>query len=273
MNKLSFVLAGILILVLAGGASGQETAGIEGDYEAKEDNWRFIVSPYALLASQATDVGVQKLRQSFNDLSSMTNFGFQLVTNIMYKKWSVTADGTYANLGSQSDEGLFQVDLDIKQYMLDLRLGYLVHTDIDLDDDSGVVRGWAMEVNAGAKYWSNEVTLDYRVVVNNPPPVVEGQFGTTQDWWDPMLGVKARILLSRSVLLGLSLSGGGFGIGNASQSSWDFAYVNTFKVSHLLSVTAGFRSFLYKRTDGEGESEVESKVHVLGPLVGVSFVF
>ena len=88
-----------------------------------------------------------------------------------------------------------------------------------------------------------------------------------------MLGVKARILLSRSVLLGLSLRGGGFGIGNASTYSWDFAYINTFKASNLISVTAGFRSFQYKRTDGEGDSEVETKVHVLGPLVGVSFVF
>ena len=71
-----------------------------------------------------------------------------------------------------------------------------------------------------------------------------------------MLGVKARIILNRSVLLGLSLSGGGFGIGNASTYSWDFAYINTFKVSRLLSVSAGFRSFRYKRTEGEEGSAV-----------------
>jgi hypothetical protein len=75
------------------------------------------------------------------------------------------------------------------------------------------------------------------------------------------------------VLLGLSLSGGGFGIGNASKYSWDFVYTNTFKVSKLILVTAGFRSFLYKREDGEGAEEVDTKVHVLGPLIGVSFVF
>ena len=168
-------------------------------------------------------MGGEQLRQSFNDLSSMTNFGFQVITNVMYKKWILTADGTYANLGSQSEEGLFQVDLDIKQYMLDLRLGYLVLSDIDLDDDSGVVRGWAMEVNAGAKYWQNDVGLTYKFDPGQPINPIEGQLGTKQDWWDPMLGVKARIILSRSVLLGLTLSGGGFGIGNASKMSWDFA--------------------------------------------------
>ena len=67
--------------------------------------------------------------------------------------------------------------------------------------------------------------------------------------------------------------GGGFGIGNASKSSWDFVYTNTFKVSKLILVTAGFRSFRYKREDGEGAEALETKVSVLGPLVGVSFVF
>ena len=86
MNRLTVFISGILLIISVGGALGQEAARIEGDYEAKENNWRFIVSPYALLASQATDVGGQQLRQSFNDLSSMTNFGFQLVTNVMYKK-------------------------------------------------------------------------------------------------------------------------------------------------------------------------------------------
>jgi hypothetical protein len=98
-------------------------------------------------------------------------------------------------------------------------------------------------VNAGAKYWQNDVTLDYRVVLGDPPATVaDGQLGTKQDLWDPMLGAKARVILSRTVHLGLS-------------------------------VTAGFRSFQYKRTDGEGAEELETKVHVLGPLIGVSFVF
>ena len=83
----------------------------------------------------------------------------------------------------------------------------------------------------------------------------------------------ARMWTRRPVLLGVSASGGGFGIGNASDFAWDFVYTNTFKVSKLISVTAGFRSFQYKRTDGEGAEELETKVHVLGPLIGVSFVF
>ena len=229
MRKLTAVIALLLVVVFQGGVRGQDVSSIENDIEAKEDNWRFSISPYALLASQATDVGGEQLRQSFNDLASMTNFGFQLIASIRYKKWILSGDGTYANLGSTTDSGALQIDLDIKQYMLDLRLGYLVYLDIDQADESDVIRGWALEVNAGAKYWRNDITLDYRIQVGDPPPQLEGNLVTTQDWWDPMLGVRARFILSRRVFLGVYASGGGFGIGDASKFSWDFIYVNTFK--------------------------------------------
>lgn len=272
MIKRITVLTAALVLV-AGMATASEDAGIESDYEAKENNWRVIVSPYALLAGMSTDVGGEKIRSNFNDLSSLTNFGFQLNTNVMYKKWILSADGTYANLGSSADQGLVRVDLDIKQYMMDLRLGYLVHTDVDQGNETSVVRGWALEVNAGAKYWQNDLSVDYALVIDPDPPLLEGNVKTVQNWWDPMLGVKARIILSRTVLLGLSASGGGFGVADASDFSWDFIYTNSFKVSKLITVTAGFRSFQYKRTDGEGPEEVNTKVAVNGPLIGVSFIF
>lgn len=88
-----------------------------------------------------------------------------------------------------------------------------------------------------------------------------------------MLGAKARIFLSRSVLVGLTANAGGFGIGSSSDFSWDFTYVNTFKVSDLILVTAGYRTIKYNRTDGEGEDELKTSVSAFGPLLGVSFVF
>ena len=36
-----------------------------------------------------------------------------------------------------------------------------------------VIRGWALEVNVGAKYWENDVVIDYKVQINNPPPQIE----------------------------------------------------------------------------------------------------
>jgi len=245
---------------------------IENDYENPKSDWRFIISPYAWLAGQATDVGGEKIRQSFNDVLSLTNFGFQLNATIMYKKWLLTADGTYANLGSSLDQGYLTVDLDIIQYMLDLKLGYLVHSTID-NDEQGIVRGWALEVNTGAKYWQNDVIINYKYDHNLLPNPIEGRIIEPQLWWDLMVGTKVRIFLSKSVLLGITANVGGFGIGNSSKLSWDFTYINTFKVSNLISITAGYRTFKYNREDGEGDEKLETTVTAFGPLLGVLFVF
>ena len=262
----------LILLVFTPSSQAQDNSPIEDDYENPTSDWRFIISPYAWLAGQATDVGGEKIRQSFNDLFSLTNTGFQLNTTIMYKKWIFLADGTYANLGSNIEQGLLTIDLDIQQYILDLKLGYLVLSDIEKDDVESVIRGWALEVNAGGKYWQNDVTVSYKIEIGRPP-FVEGGFTEPQAWWDLMVGLKARFILSRSVLLSVAANGGGFGMGNSSKFSYDFSYLNTFKVSNLISVTAGYRTFRYKREDGEGDDLLETKVSAFGPLLGVSFVF
>jgi len=272
MTKTKILLYLLITLLLSSTIYSQDKMAIEDDYENPNSDWRFIISPYGWLAGQATDVGGEKIRQSFNDLYSLTNLGFQLNAVTMYKDFIFLADGTFANLGSSIEEGPLTVDLNIVQYILDLKLGYLVYSNIDFGEDE-VIRGWALEVNAGAKYWKNDVAVDYKLQINNPPPLIEGSIKEPQAWWDLMIGVKSRIFLSESVLLGITGNIGGFGIGNSSKLSWDFAYVNTFKVSNLISVTAGYKTFKYNREDGEGDAKVETTVHVFGPLLGVSFVF
>ncbi len=271
MNRSRIVLFLIILLTLQAAGQAQGTTPIEDDYENPTSDWRFIISPYAWLAGQATDVGGQKIRQSFNDVFSLTNAGFQINTAVMYKKWIFLADGTFANLGSNIEQGPTTINVEIKQSIIDLKLGYLVLSDIEKDDVESVIRGWALEVNAGGKYWKNDVTVDYKVIIGSWP--IEGGFTEPQAWWDLMVGLKARFILSRSVLLSVAANGGGFGIGDSSKFAYDFAYLNTFKVSNLISVTAGYRTFRYKREDGAGDDLLETKVSAFGPLLGVSFVF
>jgi len=261
----------VLLVILSIELNAQDTTKIGKDYEGKENNWRFIISPYAWLAGMSTDVGGEKIRQSFNDIVGLTNMGFQLNAMVMYKKWILSADGTYAHLQAGADEGILIIDGSIKQYILDLKLGYLVFSNVSKADDN-VIRGWALEINAGAKHWKNDVVIDYKVVVGETT-LLEGNITEPQAWWDLMIGAKARFFLSDYVLLSVTGDIGGFGIGHSSKLSYDFTYANTFKVSKLISVTAGYRTFKYRRVDGEGENELETIVNAFGPMLGVSFVF
>jgi len=86
-----------------------------------------------------------------------------------------------------------------------------------------------------------------------------------------MVGMRTTISLAPRVLLSSWISVGGFGIGESSKFAYDFTYLNAFRVSRLITINAGFRNFRYRRVDGEGDAELETRVNVLGPFLGLSF--
>ena len=237
----------------------------------KAKDWGFAITPYALLAAQSTDVGGEKIRQSFSDLSSMTNAGFQIITGVRYKKWTVAFDGTFATLGINEVQGPLNVDVEIKQNIFDLKLSYLVYDNFEISHEN-VLDGWSLEVSVGGKYWKNDVNIAYSLIINDDP-LLDESFTELQEWWDLMIGFNTRFVISPKFLLSVSANIGGFGLGDSSKFSHDFTYINSFKVHKHILVNAGFRSFRYKRVDGTGENELETTVNVLGPLLGVSIAF
>ncbi len=245
------------------------TANTEFIDQKERKPWTFKIAPYAWLAGTATDVGSEKIRQSFNDLTSLTNFGFQIVAQAKYKKWSLSSNLTYAKLGSIIEEGMLIIDFKVDQIILDTKLGYTLIDKIDFGDT--VIRGWAMDATIGALYWSNDINVD--VDLNSPLPIpgFPANIEDKQQWTDMVIGTNFRIILSKSVLLGLSANIGGFGIGNSSDLYYDLTYVNTFKVSKLLTVIAGYKTFNYKRVDGTGADELKTNVKTFGPMLGVAF--
>ena len=73
MKTIKIIILILLMLpVSLSNLFGQETEiKTDGKYQEvkKMKDWGFAISPYALLASQSTDVGGEKLRQSFSDLT------------------------------------------------------------------------------------------------------------------------------------------------------------------------------------------------------------
>jgi hypothetical protein len=266
LRNFIFIFLGILGLTPL---CGQVT---DLDFNEKEDrkDWSFSLTPYALLASQSTNVGGNRITQSFGELSSLTDAGFQLIAAVRYKRFGLAMDGTWASLGSDTEQGPLVLDINVKQKILDFRGSYMLYETFQMEDNR-VIDGWSLEVLGGAKYWSNDLKIDYEVIVLDRP-VAEGSINEAQDWWDMMLGVRTTISLAPRVLLSSWISFGGFGIGNSSKFAYDFTYLNAFRISRLITINAGFRNFRYRRVDGEGTEELETRVNVLGPFLGVSFL-
>ena len=230
-----------------------------------QKDWSFSITPYALLASQATDVGGEKIRQSFNDLASITNAGFQFMSTVRYKRFSVSIDGTFAELSTSEQQGPVGLKVTINQNIIDLAAGYVIYSTFDSKEED-IAKGWAIEGLIGAKNWVNNIKLDLNIDLGDLGNITE-TIDEPLGWWDLMIGIKTAIALSDKVMLGAKLSVGGFGIGDSSSFAHDFYYLNAFKVLKFMTVNAGFRSFRYKRSS-EG---LDTTVRVLGPFLGVSF--
>lgn len=258
----------IVILLFSACISAQETAS---DFKASEESnkkWRFSVTPYALLAAQSTDVDGEAIRQSFDDLSSITNFGFQIVSTIKYDRFSLSLDGTFANLGAEGDLGPIDVNLSIDQIIFDTKLGYRVYDNFELSNDQAI-KGWSLDLTLGGKYMLNDVNLSYNITLPDPLDDISDNFNKKLEWWDLMVGINTKFIVSPKFLVSVAYNAGGFGIGNSSKYASDFTYINSFKVQKHILVNAGFRSFGYDRID----DGVNTNVKVLGPLLGVSAIF
>ena len=266
MRQVSYII--ILVLLLNSNGFSQNN-NVDFIATERQDDWGFAIAPYVLFADQATDVGGEKIRQSFNDLTSITNSGFQVIAGIRYKKIYFTFDGTFANLGFDDSNKALDLKLEIDQNILDFRLGYVVYENFKFDETE-ILKGWSLEINSGAKYCKNNLLIQYHLNIGEEISI-DDEIIEPQDWWDWMIGAKMRFILSKKVLLGVSLSGGGFGIGNSTEFSYDFTYSNSFVISKLILINAGFRSFKYDRIDGVAENEIKTTVNVVGPLIGVTF--
>ena len=232
------------------------------------EEWGLVFTPYMFLASQSIDLGSQEIRQSFNDLATLTDFAFQGRLTARYKRLLFSADGTYANLSTDQTIGRMTINGEVEQRILDMKFYWPVF-DSRTPERTGGVGVW---VGAGARYWSTAILLDIRT----EPILPSGQpsqdtVDSFEDWWDPELGLALHFPVTPAVGFSMRATGGGFGVGNASDLMWETEFTALFRVSRRFLVSAGYKQYRYTRTEGEGDEEIETKEWMVGPWLGFSF--
>jgi hypothetical protein len=89
-------------------------------------------------------------------------------------------------------------------------------------------------------------------------------------WWvDPLVGVRFSGDVSERVSLILGGNVGGFGIGSASDFSWETALIANYRFGESWSFAAGYRALSFDKSVGGGELDLI--VH--GPLLGFIYAF
>jgi len=268
VRSVVIVVAGLFILAFCSDVHAQDPLELEETtVQTPADQWGIALTPYAWFAAQSSDVGGKALRQSFNDLASITNLGFQLRALVRWRWVLFTADWTYANQQSETVIWRTSIDMQLNQHILDMKIGGKVY-DSRTPQQNGGIGIW---IAIGGRYWDNTVEFTTRtepILPGGTPSLTTTETGQT--WWDPVLGISLHFPVTPNVGFLVRATGGGLGIANASIYLWDAEFVALFRVSRRFMISAGYRQFKYDRTDGSGDDEVRQTVTVTGPAIGLS---
>lgn len=191
--------------------------------------------------------------------------------------------------------GPVEVDATMRQLILDAKFGYRVLARSlgelrggDTEDDPRLLE---LDLFAGARYMRFETELDVFV----PPISVPGfnvspsvsafprleigdlevpgvtvggldqDFDETVDWIDPILGLRARLDLTERLWLGLRGDLGGFGIGSASDFTWQAMGLLHYRLTEHWILSGGYRGLGFDR---EPYDLIQH-----GPILGFSYRF
>ena len=242
--------------------------------------WRFFVAPYLWMSSTTGDAWVQgeksDVDMSFFDLADDLTFGAQLYAEVRRGPWWGAVDSTYLRLAdkvplgpNQGGTGSYEADM----VTLDARIGYRVWGKTccarPVAGRCCDCREKALFAFVGARYWSLDQKVDVTGVVGAAPQTRKGD----DSWVDPFLGVRYFADLSRRFAIDLRGDVGGFGIGNASEFTWQAAAYLSWKVTRSFTVIGGYRAIGLDRAEGTGTDKngLDGVLH--GPVLGFGYSF
>ncbi len=97
--------------------------------------------------------------------------------------------------------------------------------------------------------------------------------GTSEDWVEPFVG--GRVIWSLNDKLAINIAGdvGGFGIGSASDLTWQIKGGVDYKLSKNVTFNAGYRYVELDYSRGSGANEFGIDMRAKGPFVGLTILF
>jgi hypothetical protein len=117
----------------------------------------------------------------------------------------------------------------------------------------GEDRRFFLDLAAGFRYWylTNEFSLQLPSVTL-PDRTLGGQnfeATTRSDWFDPLVGLRVGMDVTRSVSVSMIGDVGGFGIGSASDVTWQAIGVIDYRLGQHWSLDFAYRALAIHRND------------------------
>jgi hypothetical protein len=199
---------------------------------AKSDQWRFSLTPYLWFPGVHGNAGAfdrdVTMRASAIDLLSKFRFGLMAAADAEWDRLVLPLDVFWVRLADTKalpfpDLAATTANIKAGLFLLTPKVGYRFVNDESLKFD----------VLTGFRFWH------FAEDVKFSPSILNLSFSRSQNWTDPLVGVRIEKRLSGKVALNLTSDVGGWGVG--SQLDYQVTGQLGYKIKENTSLQAGYR--------------------------------
>lgn len=257
-------------------ANGEETMPSSGDWDIRLMPYFYFLS----MDAEATVGGNSRslsanVDLSFDDIIDSLNFGAMGRLEAWNGPWGFTFDGLFMNLSAnksfQGRSGAvdFALDADVRLGTADFALAYrLFENQFGKDNQQRL----AFEPYGGLRYGYLREKIDLDVNIAGVGSS-GNTLGTSEDWLEPFIGGRVVLDLNEKWALHIMGDAGGFGIGSASDLTWQLAGGVDYKISKNTTFNFGYRYIELDYSHGSGLDEIGVDLRAKGPYLGLTILF
>ena len=271
--------AGLAALMI--GQSGMAFADPLGLGGASDDEWRFSVQPYLFAPVSTTGTstvagGSVDLDLNLKDLLDHLNFMASGRVEAWKGDFGLIIDTFYVNIGGDESIGLpgpaggtVGVDVDMKQFWFDLLGAYRVAH--GAYDETG--RRYSIDLQAGVRYNRLRQEIDADVSVDIGPGFgFQKSLGGTEDWFEPVVGVRGVAEISDRWTIAARADFGGFGVGG-DDLQWKVIAGFDYRAWERTSVKFGWQFYGIDYSTNRSDGKFAYDVFMTGPYMALTFRF
>lgn len=243
-------LLGVCLAALAGPAAAQDSGW---DYALTLSGW------FSGLKNELdTPFGQVETELDFSDVWDVLDFAFFGTFEARNGRWGLVGDLIYSDLSSEENlpNGRLFTQAEVGTTMTVLT-GYATYRVVDGPD--------AVVDLAGGLRWY-DVGLDVRL---SGGLAGRRDFSFGENWVDPVVGARVRVPISGNWFATGFADVGGFGIGDASDLSWQVLATVGYQFNDRWSTQLGYRYLSIDKELDSGDFGLE----LYGPTLGVTARF
>ena len=245
----------------------------EDDPCLKKEKWEFSFTPYFNANSMDVDSTVNGMTASLDlDFSDIVDhfdvWGVAAIFEARKGRWGILFNGNYVDIKGEYNlvpPIIDKIDVDIQQAIVDGALSYRL---FEGPLRKGCYLRTTFDVLAGARYsyLKQEISPRFNSGLSRT-------LGKSKDWVEPLVGAKMFVRLTKKLSWMAMGNISGFGVGSASDKTWDFTTGFDFRLFENASLKLAYRIYDIDYSNGSGTEEFGLDGRLEGPWLGMSFYF